>query len=289
MADSGLLTRFDRFVVAGRGRLGTSLHGALTVKGLTSELVPGRDLAEIERRIMGDGAALLVLAVPDPAITTTAAGLATAHPSVAVAVIHLSGLLGLAALAPLADLGIEVGAFHPFQSFPQPRPPAAFAGSTFGIDASSNLLLEDLDALARLLGGVSRRVRDAERPLYHVAGVVASNYLTCLAHEACLALQAAGWSRDEALQAVIPLMAGAVENLSAARLPGALIGPIRRGDSDGVKRHLAAIVAAGPSAKRLESVYRLLGLVAVELATEAGLEPSLAQPLTSILSRDDED
>lgn len=288
MADSGLLRRFDRIIVAGRGRLGTSLHGALKAKGLASELAPGRDVAAVRRQVIVNGAVLLVLAVPDPAITSTAAELVSALPSQGVSVIHLSGLLGVAALAPLADVGIEVGAFHPFQSFPRPRPPAAFAGSTFGIDASSERLLAELDALARLLGGVSRRVRDSERALYHVAGVMASNYLTCLASEACLALQAAGWGRDEALQAVIPLMAGAVENLAAAGLPGALIGPIRRGDSDGVALHLAAIDAAGPVATRLKSVYQLLGLVAVELATEAGLEPSRAQAMTNILTTNQE-
>jgi predicted short-subunit dehydrogenase-like oxidoreductase (DUF2520 family) len=275
--------------VAGRGRLGTSLHGALIVKGVAAELIPGRDMDEIERRSMGDGAALLVLAVPDPAIAPTAKGLAARHLSAAVSVIHLSGFLGLAELAPLAELGIEVGAFHPFQSFPRPRPPTAFAGSTFGIDASSQQLLGELDALAQLLGGVPRRVRDSERALYHVAGVVASNYLTCLAHEACLALQAVGWGRGEALQAVIPLMAGAVENLAAEGLPGALIGPIRRGDVDAVERHLAAIATAGPGAKRLESVYVLLGLVAVDLATEAGLQRSRAEALTSVLMAVKED
>jgi len=284
LADSDLLRRFDRIIVAGRGRLGSSLHRALTAKGLASELVPGRDVAGIGRHAIGDGESLLVLALPDPAITTTAAELAPSLPSEGVSVIHLSGLLGLVALAPVASVGIEVGAFHPFQSFPRPRPPAAFAGSTFGIDASSERLLVELDALARLLGGVSRRVRDSERALYHVAGVVASNYLTCLAHEACLALQAAGWGRHEALKAVIPLMAGAVENLAAAGLPDALIGPIRRGDSDGVALHLAAIDAAGSVANRLKSVYQLLGLVAVELATEAGLESSRAQTMTNMLT-----
>jgi predicted short-subunit dehydrogenase-like oxidoreductase (DUF2520 family) len=201
-----------------------------------------------------------------------------------VSVIHLSGFLGLSELAVLADLGIAVGAFHPFQSFPRPRPPEAFVGSTFGIDASSEELLGDLDALARLLGGIPRRVRDSERALYHVGGVLASNYLTCLAHEGCLALQAAGWTREEALRAVVPLMRGAVENLAEAGLPGALIGPIRRGDPSGVSLHLSAIGRAGPAAKSVDQVYRLLGLVAVDLATEAGLEPSQAKAIANILA-----
>ena len=255
---------------------------------MASELIPGRDAAGIKTRVDSDRATLLVLAVPDPAVTSTAAALAATEVRSEVGVIHLSGLLGLAALAPLAELGIAVGAFHPFQSFPRPRPPAAFAGSTFGIDASSEQLLEELGALARLLGGVPRRVRDSERAMYHVAGVLASNYLTCLAHEACLALQSAGWSRDEALRAVIPLMFGAVENLAAAGLPGALIGPIRRGDADGVALHLAAIKGAGLAAKSVEQVYRLLGLVAVDLASEAGLQPSDAEAIANILATEQE-
>lgn len=282
MGDPRPLSRFERVVVAGRGRLGTSLHLALGAKGLAVELVPGRDVAHVRRRIAGPPS-LLVLAVPDPAITTVAASLvavATAN----VSVIHLSGLLGLAALAPLAEAGVEVGAFHPLQSFPQIRPPSAFAGSTFGVDATSEILLLEMEALARLLGGVPRRVRDGERALYHVGGVLASNYLTCLAHEACLALKAVGWSRDEAVRALIPLMAGAVENLADAGLPGALIGPIRRGDAAGVELHLAAIRGAGGVPERVESVYRLLGLVAVDMAVEAGLDPQSAHAMTTILS-----
>jgi predicted short-subunit dehydrogenase-like oxidoreductase (DUF2520 family) len=231
---------------------------------------------------------LLVLAVPDPAIAATAAGLADLRPSGQVAVTHLSGFLGLSVLVALSDRGIAVGAFHPLQSFPKTRPPEAFVGSTFGIDASSEELLGALDALARLLGGTPRRVRDSERALYHVGGVLASNYLTCLAHEGCLALQAAGWTREEALRAVIPLMRGAVENLAEAGLPGALIGPIRRGDSAGVEVHLAAIGAAGPAVKQVDAVYRLLGLVAVDLATEAGLDAGRAQAITNILATEEE-
>jgi predicted short-subunit dehydrogenase-like oxidoreductase (DUF2520 family) len=83
-------------------------------------------------------------------------------------------------------------------------------------------------------------------------------------------------------------MFGAVENLAVAGLPGALIGPIRRGDAAGVALHLAAIRAAGPAVDRVESVYRLLGLVAVELATEAGLQPTNAQAITDILATEQE-
>jgi hypothetical protein len=47
---------------------------------------------------------------------------------------------------------------------------------------------------------------------------------------------------------------------------------------------LSAIGRAGPAAKSVDQVYRLLGLVAVDLATEAGLEPSQAKAIANILA-----
>ncbi len=275
------------FLVAGRGRLGISLHGALLAAGLHSELLPGRgDLGALSHRLGVLTDAHLVLAVPDPVIQAVASGLAASGLSSNVAVIHLSGSLGLGSLAAVQAVGCAVGAFHPLQSFPKPRPPSAFRGSTFGIDASSEVLLGELEAIAAALGGSARRVRDDQRAMYHLAGVIASNYLTCLADQAAIALMTAGWSRAEALNGLVPLMTGAVDNLASLGLPGAIIGPIRRGDLGTVRRHLSAIAEANPGG-HLDDVYRALGMVAVDLATEAGLDPARAAEIARSLAAAD--
>lgn len=273
----------DRFLVLGRGRLGNSLHTALLAAGLRSQLLPGRHgVGTLRQRLGENPGAYVILAVPDPAVQSVASVLATSGVRPGTTVIHLSGSLGLGPLDPLRTAGCAVGAFHPLQSFPEPRPPEAFRGSLFGIDASSEALLAELDDLATALGGLSRRVRDEQRALYHLAASMVSSYMACLADQGATALRAAGWSRAEALEALIPLMTGAVDNLAAHGLPGALIGPIRRGDPDTVQRHLAAIATASHGG-HLDAVYRTLGMVAVDLAAEAGLDAGRVTELAKLL------
>ena len=223
--------------------------------------------------------------MPDPAVKIVASQLAGIGGRPDVAVVHLSGALRLDCLELPKEAGHPVGAFHPLQSFPRERGPSAFAGSLVAIDASTDELLHELEELARALGGIPRRVTDGERALYHAAAVFASNYLVALAAQAVTTLESAGWEREEALPALLPLMRGVLQNLEHAGLPGALIGPIRRGDVDTVRRHLDAIGGAGaPSAELREQVYRILGLAALELAVEAGLDADAASEIKVALT-----
>ena len=220
-----------------------------------------------------DGA-LVFLAVPDPAVAELAARLR----GVRARLVHVSGALKLDALEPHP----RRGAFHPYQSFPDERPPRHFEGALIGIDASDAELLDDLKALAEKIGGRPRRVTDEQRPLYHASAVFASNYVVALGHVAARVLEAAGWDRGEALEAVVPLLSGVARNLADLGLEGSLIGPIRRGDPGTVERHLEALDNAG-----LESeveLYRKLGLAALDLALEAGLEPEKAGQIKKALT-----
>jgi hypothetical protein len=70
----------------------------------------------------------------------------------------------------------------------------------------------------------------------------------------------------------------------------ALTGPIRRGDVETVKRHLAILaeVDSGSAGGRVVSradLYRMLGLIALEIAMEAGLEPAGAERIRRALTR----
>jgi predicted short-subunit dehydrogenase-like oxidoreductase (DUF2520 family) len=95
-------------------------------------------------------------------------------------------------------------------------------------------------------------------------------------------LDRAGWEREEALDALLPLMRGVLANLDEQRLPGALIGPIRRGDPDTVERQLSALRETGGGIPH--EVYRILGLAALELAKEAGLGEDAAKRINEALT-----
>jgi predicted short-subunit dehydrogenase-like oxidoreductase (DUF2520 family) len=250
-------------VVVGRGRLGRSLAGALGCP-----LLPGQGTVDVP------AGSLCLVAVPDPALAATAARLRGDR----AAIVHVSGAHGLDVLDAAARSGHPVGAFHPLRSFPAPLGPEAFHGVLFGIDASDDALLAELETLGARLGGWTRRIRGGDRIRYHAAATLAGPLLVALAAQAAGVLGEVGFSREEALDALLPFVGGTVDNLRALRLPGALIGPVRRGDPDTVARHVRALHGAAAAA------YRALTGTAIELAEEAGLDPAVAAELRDAVS-----
>jgi predicted short-subunit dehydrogenase-like oxidoreductase (DUF2520 family) len=150
-----------------------------------------------------------------------------------------------------------------------------------GIDASTAPLLLRLERLARDLGAKPRSVAETERVIYHAAAVFASNYLVALAGVAVEMLESIGWSEGEAVAGLVPLMEGALAEVARRGPVGALTGPIRRGDVETVTRHLEALAGR----RRMADLYRMLGATALEIATEAGLEPLAAGRVKRALTR----
>jgi predicted short-subunit dehydrogenase-like oxidoreductase (DUF2520 family) len=249
--------------ILGRGRLGVSLARALEAAAVGVSLASSRDDAAVAAATAP--ADLVVLAVPDGAITASADRVLAAAGAHRPAVVHLSGALGEAPLARLAAAG--------FLPFPEPRPPSAFAGGTIGVHGSTPALEARLSEVARRLGAVPRPVAEAGRVLYHAAAVMASGFVVALAAQAAGLLEGLGWEREEALAALVPLLAGSVDALAEHGLPDGLSGPLRRGDADTVARHLDALRETAPLT--LET-YVVLSRTALALAVEAGLDPAVA-------------
>jgi predicted short-subunit dehydrogenase-like oxidoreductase (DUF2520 family) len=224
---------------------------------------------------------IVFLATPDSAVAETAVRIARLKPPPGVRFVHVSGALGLGALDALRDHA--VGSFHPLQSFPEPRDPDAFRGITVAVDASTAALMRRLRALARAIGARPKHVGDQDRVLYHAAAVFASNFLDVVVWEAVQLLGEIGWTEKDARKALLPLVEGAVANIRKRGTVRALTGPIRRGDAQTVSRHLAALAKLPMNG---EDVYRMLALVALEIALEAGLDPAAAERTRRALTRD---
>jgi predicted short-subunit dehydrogenase-like oxidoreductase (DUF2520 family) len=266
--------------VVGRGNLGRTLARAFNAAGHPADLRPARNGIEgLVRSLRSAPQAIAFLAVPDDAVLSTAGQLARAGRRIpeSVAFVHLSGALPLGALGPLGATH-PIGSFHPLQSFPEPRAPASVRGIVVAVDASSPLLLRRLGSLARAVGARPKHVVDAERALYHAAAVFASNYVDVLLGEGVRLLQDAGWSEKEASAGLLALTEGTLASVRKRGVVAALTGPVRRGDVNTVERHLASL--SGPAA----DLYRMLGLIALEIAVEAGLEPAAAERMQRALT-----
>jgi predicted short-subunit dehydrogenase-like oxidoreductase (DUF2520 family) len=167
---------------------------------------------------------------------------------------------------------------HPLQSF---------AGATDSLQGVYCCIEGDAEATARLvdlaesLGMVPMTLQPEAKELYHAAAVMACNYLVALEDVACELMEAAGLDADQALKALLPLIRGTVDNLQDEGLPNALTGPIARGDSAVVRRHLEAIQARAPD---LLALYQALGRRALRLARRSGdISPEAADDLQDAL------
>jgi predicted short-subunit dehydrogenase-like oxidoreductase (DUF2520 family) len=211
-------THFARLAIVGRGRFGIALARSLRTAGFpfTGPLGRGADAA---------GADVVLLCVPDMEIAAAAASLAPG-PTVG----HCSGATGLDVLAPH-----EAFSLHPLMTVTGDG--ADFAGAGAAIAGSTPHALRVATDLAAALKLNPVEVAAADRPAYHAAASIASNFVITI--EAAAERLAASAGLDRAL--LVPLVRQTVENWAALGPRRALTGPVARGDEATVELQRQAV------------------------------------------------
>ncbi|WP_333619701.1 Rossmann-like and DUF2520 domain-containing protein [Dietzia sp.] len=260
------------------GRVGTALGEALervghvVVAASAPSAAAANRLAERlpEARVatpaeVARSSELLVLAVPDPALSDVIGELAA---SGAVRpghiVIHSAGALGAAALRPFHRIGAVVAATHPAMTFVgAPSDADKLAGSGWGVTAPDEIGQAVGESLVIEMGGRPVRIEESQRALYHAALAHGSNHLVTLIADALAALELAIGGPDgrsdpdgRAPNLLGPLVRAALENALASG-DAALTGPVMRGDVDTVRRHLEVLGGADAG---IADGYRSLAL-----------------------------
>ena len=215
--------------VIGSGRVGSAVSARLRERGV--------ELRE-------DGAALVLLCVPDAAIPEVAGAL---EPGPWIA--HTSGGTPLSALDPQT----RRFSLHPLQTFTLERGPEQLDGAWAAVSGESDEALEQGFRLAETLGLHPFELADADRPLYHAGAVFAATFMVTL-HDAAAELLTTAGAPAEALE---PLMQRTIDNGFAPT------GPFVRGDRGTIERNLDAIRERRPE---LEPLYRSLAAATEELA-----------------------
>lgn len=244
-----------RVSVVGPGKVGRALFRAFEAAGHAMRALAGRppwDDATLDALRTSD---VIVLAVPDGALSSVAAVLAGARcVDTAASVLHTAGALGPSVLVALEG-SAALGTFHPLQTFASRDEAPPLDGVPFAIDGDARAIAAAAD-LARSLGGVPLVVPEDERALYHAAAVLACGHAALLANVAAGALaQSAHIPTDEALRRLAPILRQTVANLEGLGMPAALTGPLARGDAATVGRHVNVLDIFSPEAA---SVYRAL-------------------------------
>jgi predicted short-subunit dehydrogenase-like oxidoreductase (DUF2520 family) len=265
--------RRPRIAVVGTGKLGSALVLSLRASGYSiSEIVSrnrkdSRHRAKALARQVGSAATtfqktalpanLVWFCVPDGEIAKAARLLAPKDWKGKIAV-HSSGALTAAELAVLRARGARVASAHPMMTFVEGSMPA-LNGVGFAIEGDP-LAVQVVTRIVRRLGAESIPIDRKDKPLYHAWGTFASPLLTALLATTEQVARRAGLSRQEAQRRMMPILRQTLANYASFGAPNAFSGPIVRGDSETVKRHLQALESA-PAARK---VYAALAQAAIE-------------------------
>ncbi len=280
----------------GAGTVGTALSVRLSGRGYPIVAVSSRSQTSAEnlaRAVNGcrvladnqgvaDNAQLVFVTTPDDVIASVVSQIRW-HPGQSV--VHCSGAASTDILQPAKELGAQVGAFHPLQTFASAKQAIEnIPGSTFALEAEEPLL-NTLKDMATALDGHWVELKTSDKVIYHASAVIACNYMVTLVKLATDLWQTFNIPPRQATQALLPLLRGTLNNIDTLGIPQCLTGPIARGDIGTIKKHLDALNQIAPN---LLSTYRELGLQTIPIALAKGrINQSQAQELRATLEHPD--
>ncbi len=247
------------FIIGATGRLGGSLAKSLTGNGFSVTRCSRKNqLAAGEFSIQR--ADIIFVCVPDGCLESVTEGYAPFFTESQV-VAHCSGAHDLSVLSAAARMGAHIGSLHPLRAVPSSC--AELSGSFAAVDGDL-VAVDKLMAVARKIKWNPFRISSHSRALYHCAASLAANGLVGLAKQSVDLLEKCGLPPEQALNALVPLMQSTLEGLQTHGLPAALTGPIARGDTCTISRHLEALSEnASPG---VVALYRNLATILFQLA-----------------------
>lgn len=284
------------FAIVGCGNVGTNLGWFLSKSGYPLVGMAGRNPASVRaaaQRLGTDAysdtpweittrADLVFITTPDEAIAETCREIIAHHGFKEYAVVlHCSGSLPSTILKSDNRNDLRTGSFHPLQSFASLKTDWNPFNDIVTAVEGDQIAVGMAREIAADLGAACLEIETEAKTLYHAAAVVASNYLVSLLDLSLQLISKAGITGDDAVRALYPLVKGTLGNIREHGAPGALTGPISRGDLETVAAHLDRMASTVPE---LVPIYKSLGCHTVGIALEKGtLTEDQANKLRALL------
>ena len=261
-----------KVAIIGRGKVGTSLFNETKKNhGFTTRRYAGT--SKSRRTIEAD---LVILAVPDPELSTVATK--TSQEIVGpCTVVHCAGALGVDVLDTCKAVGASVGVMHPLVSFADKKG-ISLAGVTFMISGDQKAL-RSCRAFAQKIGAKSC-LRPDKPIAYHAIAAMVANGAAALSYSGSLALMRLGVSEKNATVALSGLLRSVADNVERVGVPKALTGPAMRGDIETVSHHRKALRKLSKTSLR---AYDGVLPIIVDCAVAAGLDPKKARRITKAI------
>jgi predicted short-subunit dehydrogenase-like oxidoreductase (DUF2520 family) len=272
----------DHIAIVGLGKVGTALGYLLNAAGYPVCGVCDLSDTAVQRAAVLTGASVyslsslaeakadcIIIATVDDAVESVCLQISRegiVKPGMKVC--HVSGAGGLDLLNAAGHCGAAVASIHPVQSFADiDSAIKSIPGSVFGITAEDGLIKEWSVKVVEDLGGIPVFVPEADKPLYHAAACMASNYLATLLFIVTQLYERLGLKPEDAAKAYIPLVRGTLANIESRGPVEALTGPIARGDIGTIEKHLQVFLNKMPQYLK---AYGEIGQITVDVALHKG-------------------
>jgi predicted short-subunit dehydrogenase-like oxidoreductase (DUF2520 family) len=271
--------------IVGAGRVGRTLGRRLHRLGWRIDAVITRSTptSRIAVREIGAGepysllvpeivdSNVILLATPDGELSGVAAALAKFDEAKlrGKIVLHTSGALDRTVLAPLARRGAFTGSLHPMQTFTGRGAPK-LEKVIFAVegDRSAKIVARKI---ARSLGGLPVNIDSKNKPAYHAAGALVAGHGLGLIEAATQVLLKLGFSRRDAMRALLPLMRQMLDNFERLGPRESWTGPVSRGDFATVAKHTKALQK---HPREFHDAYAALALLASRVLSKSSAASS---------------
>ncbi|MCI5568914.1 MAG: DUF2520 domain-containing protein [Lachnospiraceae bacterium] len=173
---------------------------------------------------------------------------------------HCSGALSSAVFSEIDRAGAYGYSIHPLFAVRSKEESYREISNSFFTIEGNEKYLGFWEAFFDKLGNKTKIITAENKTLYHASGVFVSNLVCGLFEEGIRLLMNCGFSRDEAKEALSPMLlnnAGALKEVGPVE---ALTGPVERADVSTIKKHLGVL------AEREKRIYESISGVLVDIA-----------------------
>lgn len=190
-------------------------------------------------------------------------------------VFHCSGSLSSEALDSVTRFGCYTASLHPLFSFSEPLIDIKSFRGTYCAFEGNKEALARLLPLFKAIQAQLFLIEKKDKPLYHAASVLASNYLITLSAMARECYSKAGLNKELSENLTLALMSQTLTKACRWVPKKALTGPLERADINTLKKHLDALKAF----PELAHIYKSLGKATLALT---GHDKALKETLTQL-------
>jgi len=229
----------------------------------------GRDVRAYDITEAAQLAQIVLLCVPDDVIEDVCTKLAQQKKfATGAIVVHCSGALSSDILSTARDYcKCSVASMHPLQTFPTIDAAIEKMKGAYCFYEGDEDAIHVIEHLAKNIGLKPVRISSTSKILYHTAAVMACNYLVALMDSAITLAESAGIDHKTAWLSLKPLVTSTLDNITKMGTADSLTGPIARGDTKTISRHLYELALKDEG---LASIYRTMGLYTTEIAVKKG-------------------